>query len=407
MYKKRLIEQLVTKSSNTFPVVMLTGSRQAGKTTVLKKLDPLRRFVTLDDMEIRKLAKDDPKGFVNRFPPPVFIDEFQYAPDLLPYIKIAVDEKRTSLISANGDYWFSGSQNFVMMEHVSESLAGRVAIIQLLGFSHSEADGEEEAFTEEPSFTVAGQKFETKKGIDEIFKYIIRGDKPELWTNPALENRLYYSSYIQTYLERDVRSQIGVRDLGLFEKFMRLLAVRSGNLLNMAGLASDVGVSLPTIQRWLAVLERSYQIYLLRPYYGGHTKRYIKTPKVYFLDTGLLSYFLKIFDVPSAVESPMNGMLFETWAISELTKSRWHRGLDADLLFYRTKDGDEIDIICETAEGTIAAEVKLSSSPAADAMKALSGMKRMKGASKKIICTTKQNMPLGDGVELVSVMSIS
>lgn len=404
MYRKRLIEQLVTRSSKTFPVVMLTGSRQSGKTTVLKKLEPMREFVTLDDIEIRKLARDDPKGFINRFSPPVFIDEFQYAPDLLPYIKIAVDEKRTSLENANGDYWLSGSQNFKMMEHVSESLAGRVAILQLLGFSRSETDDGEDAFTNAPSFEVANLKFETKKGTEEIFEYVIRGDKPELWVNPALDSRIYYSSYIQTYLERDVRSQIGVRDLGLFEKFMRLLAARSGNLLNMAGLASDVGVSLPTIQRWLTVLERSYQIFLLRPYYGGHTKRYVKTPKVYFLDTGLLSYFLKIFDVRTAAESPMNGMLFETWVISELIRSRWHRGLDADLLFFRTKDGNEIDIICETAKGVIAAEVKLSSTPSADAI--FSGMKKIKTSAKKIICTARQNIPLGNGVEIVSAMSI-
>jgi predicted AAA+ superfamily ATPase len=384
---------------------MLTGSRQAGKTTVLRKLEPARRFVTLDDIETRKLAKDDPKGFIDRFPPPVFIDEFQYAPDLLPYIKMSVDEKRTRFMNANGDYWLSGSQNFKMMEHVSESLAGRVAVLQLLGFSRSEGDGGEDAFAEVPSFDSAGPKFETPKGTEEIFEYIIKGDKPELWADPRPEGRIYYSSYIQTYLERDVRNQIGVRDLGLFEKFMRLLAVRSGNLLNMAGLGSDVGVSLPTIQRWITVLERSYQIYLLRPYYGGRTKRYVKTPKVYFLDTGLLSYFLKIFDVRTAVESPMNGMLFETWVVSELLKSRWHRGLDDDVLFLRTKDGDEIDIICETAKGIIAAEVKLSSSPAADAM--FSGVKKMRVKAKKIICTAKQNIPLGNGVEIVSAMSIS
>ncbi len=398
MYKKRLIEQLVTKVSKTFPVVMLTGSRQAGKTTLLRTLEPGRKVVTLDDMEIRRLAVDDPKGFIDRFSPPVFIDEFQYAPDLLPYVKMSVDEKRTRLESANGDYWLSGSQNFTMMEHVSESLAGRAAILQLLGFSHSEVDGGEEAFTKEPSFEVLNQKFETKKGIEEIFEYIVKGDKPELWTNPEMDNRIYYSSYIQTYLERDVRSQIGVKDLGLFEKFMRLLAVRSGGLLNMAGLASDVGVSLPTIQRWLTVLERSYQIYLLRPYYGGHTKRYVKTPKVYFLDTGLLSYFFKIFDVHTAIESPMSGMFFETWVVSELIRSKWHRGLDADLLFFRTKDGDEIDIVSETSRGVIVAEVKLSSSPGADALKMFSGMKKTKILAKKIICTAGQNIPLGNGV---------
>lgn len=406
MYKKRLIEQLVIRTSKTFPVVMLTGSRQAGKTTVLRMLEPARKFVSLDDLEIRKLAIDDPKGFIARFPPPVFIDEFQYAPDLLPYIKMAVDEKRTRLEAASGDYWLSGSQNFKMMEHVSESLAGRVAILQMLGFSHSEADGREETFLSEPSFEASDQRFETKKGIEGMFEYIIKGDKPELWTVPGLDNRVYYSSYIQTYLERDVRSQIGVRDLGLFEKFMRLLAVRSGNLLNMTGIASDVGVSLTTIQRWLTVLERSYQIYLLRPYYGGHTKRYVKTPKVYFLDTGLLSYFLKIFDVRTAIESPMNGMLFETWVVSELIKSRWHRGFDADLLFFRTKNGGEIDIINETAKGIIAAEVKLSSSPGADASRMFSETKNMKILAKKIICTAGQNMPLGNGVEIVSAMSI-
>lgn len=407
MYKKRLIEQAVTKTTRTFSVVMLTGCRQAGKTTLFRMLDPDRQFITLDDLNLRRYAREDPKGFIREFRPPVFIDEFQYAPDILPYIKIAVDEKRTKMQSADGDYWLSGSQNFKMMEHVSESLAGRVAILQLLGFSRPEIDGTFMEFERPPFFLASENRdFATKRTTKDIFEFIVKGDKPEIWTKPEMDRSSFYSSYIQTYLERDVRSQLGVKDLGVFEKFMRLLAARTADLINLAALGSDVGVSQPTISQWLTILERSYQVFLLRPYYKGHTKRYVKTPKVYFLDTGLLSYFLNIHDAKTASSHHFNGKLFETWVISETIKSFWHRGRDADIFFWRTRDGDEIDLVYEGPNGLLPAEIKLANSPSMNVISAVNKLKGLNVGQKRIICTTERNVPLAADTALISVWSL-
>lgn len=406
MYKKRLIEQAVIRASKTFPVVMLTGSRQAGKTTLLRALEPNRQFVSLDDLQLRRYAKEDPKGFVKEFKPPIFIDEFQYAPDILPYIKIAVDEKRTRTQSADGYFWLSGSQNFKMMEHVQESLAGRVAILQILGFCRPEIDDSHQEFEKPPYFlTPTDSHFETGRSVNDIFEFIVRGDKPEIWTKPEMDRNIFYSSYIQTYLERDVRSQIGVRDIGLFEKFMHMLAARSADLLNLSAIASDVGVTQPTIAQWLNVLERSYQIFLLKPYYRGHTKRYVKTPKAYFLDTGLLSYFLGINDQKTAATHHFNGKLFETWVVSETIKSFWHRGLDANLFFWRTRDGDEIDLVHEGAE-FLPAEIKLANSPSIDVISAIKKVKAVNIGAKRIICTTEKNTPIAGDTSLVSVWNL-
>lgn len=406
MYKKRIIEQAVIKATKTFPVVMLTGSRQTGKTTTLRMLDTNRRFITLDDLQLRRFAREDPKGFINNFKPPVFIDEFQYAPDILPYIKIAVDEKRTQMQSANGDYWLSGSQNFKMMEHVSESLAGRVVILQLLGFCRPEIDENHKEFQRQSFFLApANEAFETKRTVKDVFEFIVRGDRPELWTHSDMDKNSFYSSYIQTYLERDVRNQLEVRNLGTFEKFMRLLAVRSTDLLNLSALASDVGVTQPTISQWLTVMERSYQVFILRPYYRGHTKRYVKTPKAYFLDTGLLTYLLNINDANAASKHHFNGKLFETWVISETIKSFWHRGLDANIFFWRTKDGDEIDLIYEGPE-IMPAEIKLAHSPSIDVISSAKKLKDLKVGFKRIICTTEKNVPLAKDTSLISVWNL-
>lgn len=370
-------------------------------------LEPDRRFVTLDDLQLRRFAKEDPKGFIKEHRPPVFIDEFQYAPDLLPYIKIAVDEKRTRMQSADGEYWLSGSQNFTMMEHVSESLAGRCAILQLLGFSRPEIDGNEEEFQKPPPLIGEGDiDFKTDRTTNDLFTVIVRGDRPEIWTKPEMDRKSFYSSYIQTYLERDVRSQLGVRDIGLFEKFMRLLAARSADMLNLTALASDVGVTQPTLSGWLAVLERSYQVFLLRPYYRGHTKRYVKTPKVYFLDTGLLSYFLNIHDAEAAAVHHFSGKLFETWVVSETIKGLWHRGLDASIFFWRTRDGDEVDLLYEGEQGVVPAEIKLAHAPSRDAIAAAKRIKGVAVGPKKIICTAEKNTPLGNDTSLVSAWSL-
>lgn len=258
-FRPRLAAPAVLKASRQFPVVMLTGARQVGKTTLLRHLDPRRSWVSLDDMDVRRMAREDPRQFFERFPPPVFIDEFQYAPEILPRIKLWVDERRTRLKPAAGAFWLPGSQNFAMMEGVQESLAGRVAVLRLSGFSLPE--------TGAPA-----------AGAPALFNALLRGDKPELWTRRGLDRETFYSSCVQTCLERDVRGQLGVRQLGLFDKFMRLLAARVGQLLNMASVSSDLGVSIPTVKEWLTVLERSDQVLLLPPYFASRGKRLVRTP---------------------------------------------------------------------------------------------------------------------------------
>ncbi len=387
---------------------MLTGPRQAGKTTLLRHTEPNRSFVTLDDLEVRSLAQKDPKTFLERFPPPVLIDEFQYAPEILPYIKIRVDEKRTKLIDAGGDYWLTGSQNFSMMKKVSESLAGRVTILNLLGLSRKEINGEPP--DDRDFIATPAPAFETERSIDDIFQFIVRGDKPELWANRDIDTEIYYRSYVQTYIERDVVSQLKVKDIGLFEKFMRLLAGRIGQLLNLASLAGDVEVSLPTIKSWITLLERSFQIMLLPPYFRNIGKRSVKTQKIYFLDTGLACYFLKLGTSQSAYASHIAGGLFENWVISEIVKSYWYKGLAANLYFWRTKEGTETDIIYETEGKIYPVEIKLASSPPRKTFTSLEKIAKSSGLEferKKIICTSKSNLPLDAKTEIVSALSIT
>lgn len=407
MYIERQLHKILSKVSRFSPVIMLTGPRQAGKTTFLRKSDPNRRFVTLDDLEMRSFAQSDPKTFLERFPAPVLIDEFQYAPQILPYIKMRVDEKRTRIAAAAGDYWLTGSQNFSMMEGVQESLAGRVIILNFLGLSRAEIEGS--AGYEKDFIAAAAPSFETNKAADDIFKMILRGDKPELWANPRIDWEIYYRSYVQTYIERDVLSQVKLKDIGLFEKFLRLLATRTGQLLNYASLSVELGVSAPTIKFWLTILERTFQICLLPAYYRNIGKRSLKTPKVYFLDTGLACYFLKFSNFRDIASNYLAGNLFETWVISEMIKAYWFKGLSANFYFWRTKDGSEVDLIYESAGKIYPVEIKLTASPKRDlfsSLEKLASAKRIMLGRKKVICTSKYNLPLDKDTDIVSALSI-
>lgn len=376
MYISRILTDYILKASRSFPVVLLTGPRQSGKTTLLKKIARAGMgFVSLDDLVVRELAISDPKLFFQRFKPPLFIDEIQYAPNLLPYIKLMVDEKTTSLKPANGLFWLSGSQNFTLMDNVSESLAGRVAIMNLLGFSLYEYTRDSSSDKLKPFFMNKAKRIGRVLSMPGLFKIILRGSMPKPVIDRRMDIEQYYSSYLQTYLERDIRSQVGVRSLRTFEAFLRLLAARSAQLLNMASLASEIGTALNTVKSWLSLLEKTYQIYILKPYHSNLNKREIKTPKVYFLDTGLLCYLTYWKDYHSASAGPMAGPLLENWVISELIKSYWHRGKEAPFYFYRTRDGLEIDLFCVTAEGIIASEIKLSAIAKVKSFKAVESFK--------------------------------
>jgi len=365
MYIPRRLEGPLRQANTVFPVLMVTGPRQSGKTTLLQHLrEPERRLVSLDDLDLRRLARDDPKLFLAQFPPPLVIDEFQYAPDLLPYIKIAVDELRTRGRNreAAGMYWLTGSQQFVLMRHIRESLAGRVAIFNLLGFEPAERTG---ILSNGPSVFDAPVDeivpWADRPAPRDVFSRIINGSMPGFLSAGAGPETLrqYYSSYVQTYLERDVSALDGVRNLRGFELFFRLLAARAGQLVNCADIARDVGVSAMTIREWLTILERSFHVITIAPYYRSFSKRLVKTPKVYFLDSGLHAWLTGWNDPDTALSGPLAGSLFENWVVGLLVRGSWHRGTDHGLSFWRTSTGQEVDIWRETAGRIDTAEVKL------------------------------------------------
>jgi hypothetical protein len=371
MYVPRLLEAAVQRVTQSLPVVMVTGPRQSGKTTMLRKLSSAkRRFVSLDDLELRRLAQSEPGLFIRQFPPPVLIDEFQYAPDILPYIKIAVDELTTRGRNrqAAGMYWLTGSQHFGLMKGVRESLAGRVALLELLGFSPYELLQPKKPFPEglfEQDFSMLAKDHALSSSCREpleVFEAIMRGSLPQAALSGlgAEERRSFYSSYVQTYLERDVSTLEGVRNLGAFATFTRLLAARTGQLINYSGLARDIGVSVNTIREWTTILERSFHIYLLHPYYRSLNKRLVKTPKIYFLDSGLQAYLTGWSDPEQALRGPLAGQLFENWVVSNLVRSYRQRGRRENLYFWRTRTGQELDLWSESTGIITAAEVKLS-----------------------------------------------
>jgi hypothetical protein len=371
MYIPRLLEAAVQRVTQSLPVVMVTGPRQSGKTTMLRKLSSAkRRFVSLDDLELRRLAQSEPGLFIRQFPPPVLIDEFQYAPDILPYIKIAVDELTTRGRNrqAAGMYWLTGSQHFGLMKGVRESLAGRVALLELLGFSPYELLKPKKPFPEglfEQDFSMLAKDHALSSSCREpleVFEAIMRGSLPQAALSGlgAEERRSFYSSYVQTYLERDVSTLEGVRNLGAFATFTRLLAARTGQLINYSGLARDIGVSVNTIREWTTILERSFHIYLLHPYYRSLNKRLVKTPKIYFLDSGLQAYLTGWSDPEQALRGPLAGQLFENWVVSNLVRSYRQRGRRENLYFWRTRTGQELDLWSESTGIITAAEVKLS-----------------------------------------------
>jgi uncharacterized protein len=324
-------------------------------------------MVSLDDLDLRKLAREDPKMFMAQFPPPVVIDEFQYAPELLTYIKIAVDELTTRGRNreAAGMYWLTGSQNFILMKNVRESLAGRVAIVDLLGMDPAELSGtgsDPRPFFERPVSEL--EAWAQAPSPRAVFERIIGGSMPAVVVGGSDDEtrRRYYSSYVQTYLERDVSFLDGVRNLREFELFFRLLAGRAAQLLNFTELSKEVGVSVNTIRAWTEILERSFHVFILPPFFRSFSKRLVKTPKIYFLDSGLHAYLTGWQDPETALRGPLAGQMVENWVLGLLVRSYWHRGLDPRLAFWRTSTGAEIDFLHDSGMEISFAEVELAAS---------------------------------------------
>jgi predicted AAA+ superfamily ATPase len=357
-YIKRTLEEVLQRAVREFPAVVLTGPRQSGKTTLLKHLFAEKyRYVSLELPDVRAAAAADPRGFIDMYAPPVIFDEVQYAPNLLPYIKEKVDAERDQ----PGQFLLSGSQNLLLAEGITESLAGRAAMLRLLPLSRREAEGRPQA----PLPWESKEKFTGNElfSYRELWMSFLRGGYPELLANPQRDIHLWHASYVQTYLERDVRTLRQVGDLTQFQHFLRALAARSAQLLKLAELARDLGVAVNTAKAWLSVLEATYQVIVLRPYLANIGKRLVKTPKIYFTDVGTLCYLAGLRDPDHAASGPMGGAIFETAVLSEVVKTLVHRGLEPQVYFWRTTAGTEVDIVVESDGKLVPIEVKLSATP--------------------------------------------
>lgn len=441
MYIQRTLENFLKTAAGQFPVTLVTGPRQVGKTTILQHLSKDERtYVTLDDPMLATLAREEPALFLQRFAPPVLIDEIQYAPELLPHIKMTVDKAHKK-----GMFWLTGSQQFQLMQGVTESLAGRVGMVNLLGLSLKELQGH--AGKASPFLPTARNlqdrlKISPALSLLEIYRIIWRGAFPAMWVfdegngagnddgsgygfgcgsgmgngegggrgdgHPDMisshtDRDLFYSSYIQTYLQRDVRALANVGDQSTFLKFLRAAAARTGQLLNMADMARDAAISVPTAKRWLSILEASGIIYLLEPYHSNATKRLVKAPKLYFLDTGLCAYLTE-WSSPETLEAgAMSGAILETFMFTEILKSYWHNGKCAPLYYYRDKDKKEIDLLIVQDGAMYPLEFKKTAAPDHTLARTFSLLERHKMPVKEggIVCLTETLRPITKDINAI------
>jgi len=344
---KRALEQKLKYAAKNYPVITLTGPRQSGKTTLLKYVFPDYDYVSLEDPDSRKYAYDDPRGFLSQYRNGVIIDEAQRVPDLFSYIQGIVDAEKK-----NGMFILSGSQNFLLLQRISQSLAGRASIFYLMPFTKRELEGEKPL-----ELNTADLKSRSLNDKFDIYQSIYTGFYPRIH-DKNLEPQEWLSDYFQLYVQRDVRSIINVGDINLFTDFVKLCAGRVGQLLNLSSLAADCGISNMTAQRWLSILETSFITYRLNPYHKNYSKRIIKSSKLYFYDSGLLCYLLGIKKPEDIRQSPYKGSIFESYCISEFIKSAYNRKELPSLYFWRDSTGHEVDMIIENGQNLIPVEIK-------------------------------------------------
>lgn len=403
MYK-RTLAKIIKEINATFPVLILTGPRQVGKTTLLQNCaSSTRNYVTLDDLGQRELAINDPALFMQAHKPPLIIDEIQYAPKLLSYIKISVDKEKKP-----GMYWLTGSQKFHLMKGISESLAGRIAILDLLGLSQAEMDHRTE--TNIPFLPTAQWLNQVRnnahpKQLMDIYKNIWRGSYPKLLQDPHISHDIFYNSYIQTYIQRDVKDILNITNDASFNRFLRVVAARTGQMLNYSDLARDVDIDHKTMKSWLSILEASGLIYLLQPYYNNINKRLIKTPKLYFLDTGLCCYLTQWPSPESLEAGAMSGAILETYIFTEILKSYWHNGKSAYFYYYRDQDQKEIDLILESGDTFYPVEFKKTASPTLESTKHFSALEKLgkKVGEGAVICLRETELPLSQKVTSIPI----
>ena len=361
MYIRRHAEDSIEMIAKMFGAVLVTGARQVGKTTLLREFAGDINFVTLDDPIMQMNAVNQSGTFFKDNPPPVFVDEVQYAPSLFPHIKMILDKSKKK-----GQFFLTGSQQFNMMKNVSESLAGRIGILSLHGLSLREMSGSSCRTPFIPTVEFFSDRAKSAESIDysEIWSIIHRGYFPEIVINPSFDWRVFYAAYVKTYIERDVRALTQVGDELKFLQFLTVTASRTGQLLNISSIAKDVGISQPTAERWLSVLVASNLAYILPPYHNNITKRAIRTPKLYFLDTGLAAYLTR-WNTPDVLRSgAMAGAFFETFVVAEIIKSYANKGiLDVPLYFYRSKDQQEIDLLIDEGGCLYPVEIKKHADP--------------------------------------------
>ena len=385
-YIKRSLEKVVLQVSKEYPVVLISGPRQVGKTTMLKKLmeGTDRNYVTLDDLQERALAKNDPEMFLQLHKPPILIDEVQYAPELFSMIKLIVDKEHRK-----GDFWLTGSQIFDLMKGVQESLAGRVAVLSLSSLSQTEIyGGEDRPFQIEIEHLMKRKEGRTSADLQEIFRRIFQGSMPAIVSNEVSNNSIFYGSYLSTYIERDVRNLSDSIDSIKFLRFLTAVAARCSQMLNVNEIARDADINLKQAKDWMGILETLGIIFYLHPFSNNMLKRLVKTPKYYFYDTGIVAYLTKWSSPETLENGAMNGAILENYVVSEIRKSYLNSGKAPFMYYYRDKDAREIDIVLEQNGELNPIEIKKSANPAPEILRSFSvlektGLKRGKGA---VIC---------------------
>lgn len=404
MYIHRIMEEKLKSMAAHFPVVMVCGARQVGKTTLLKQIQEENRqirYVTLDYPKIRILAREDPELFLQQYQPPLIIDEIQYAPELLPYIKIRTDQAQR-----NGMYYLTSSQMFHMMKNVSESMAGRIGILSMYSLSRAEVENRES----EPFLPNRIRSRESTDTITDIFEKIYRGGMPRMVTDRELLPEDYFGAYMQTYIERDIRGLITIKDENKFLKFISCAAARTGQEVNLADMAKDIEIDRKTADGWLSILVSSGLIYLLHPYSGNTIKRIIKRPKLYFMDTGLACYLTLWNNARSLELSAMAGAMFENYVISEIIKGYVNHGIDVRnrLCYYRDNNRKEIDLMILENGAIYPIEIKKSADPGRDALKNFGILDSLheKTGEGAVICMTPMIIPLDEKNKLVPVSCV-
>jgi hypothetical protein len=411
-YAPRHLATTLRRAMKTFPAVLVTGPRQSGKTTFLSnELGRSHRFVSLERPDTRARARGDPVGFFDENPPPVILDEIQYVPELLHYVKDRIDADRRP-----GRWILSGSQSFPLMHGITQTLAGRIAVLTLLPLSIGEAVGARPARSIDALFrrvfaasSRRGASASMSRAPPDIVSWLLRGGFPEPRLNPAVDRQIWFSSYVQTYLQRDVRDLVQVGDLHDFGRFLALVAANTGRLLNLADLSREVGVSAPTARRWMSVLEASQILFLLRPYHRNFGKRITKAPKIVMLDSGLATWLTGLHSPEALLHGPTFGALFESAVIAEWVKVFHRAGEPPQLGYWRSSSGLEIDLLIERNAFLHAVEIKATATPTPTHAESVAAWLELAGprARGAVVCRIDAPATLRPGIRAVPWHSLA